>query len=248
MKRQRDEQHIDIATAQTLFVTYAEHFISALRKQKPSTIESYRDLLEYYILDFVEGVKLADLRMQHFTNMLHTLIDEGYAVSQIRNAINLAARILDLALANDLVPKNYAALVRKDIPTNPESIGKVLTVQQTATLLDYARWRYYDNGTPIVERGTTLPNRHALGYWFYVLFGLRKGELLGLRWTSIDYENQLFTVDQQVRELDGGCKLVPPKSEAAKRILPLTPYLIELLRVTCSPKSGPSGMLESRRF
>jgi integrase len=40
----------------------------------------------------------------------------------------------------------------------------------------------------------------------------------------------MFAVDQQVRELDGGCKLIPPKTEAAKRILPLTPYLIEMLR------------------
>jgi hypothetical protein len=54
MKRQRDELNIDIATAQTLFVTYAETFIRSLRKQKPSTIESYRDLLEYYFLDFVD--------------------------------------------------------------------------------------------------------------------------------------------------------------------------------------------------
>src|SRR5688500_5574771 len=37
MKRQPDEQHIDIATAQTLFVTYADSFVGALRKQKPST-------------------------------------------------------------------------------------------------------------------------------------------------------------------------------------------------------------------
>ena len=230
MKHQRDDQHIDIATAQTLFVTYAENFIGDLRKQKPSTIESYRDLLEYYILDFVERTKLADLRMHHFTTMLHTLLDEDYAISQIRTAINLAARILDVALANDLVPKNYAALVRKDIPTNPESIGKVLTVEQTVRFLEHALWRYHDDGKPIIERGQKLPNRHALGYWFYLPFGLRKGELLGLRWSSIDYDHQLFTVDQQVRELDGGCKLIPPKSEAAKRVLPLTPYLIELLR------------------
>jgi hypothetical protein len=89
--------------------------------------------------------------------MLHTLLDKGYAISQIRNAINLAARILDVALANDLVPKNYAALVRKDIPTNPESIGKVLTVEQTVWFLEFALWRYHDDGKPIVERGQKLP-------------------------------------------------------------------------------------------
>jgi integrase len=159
--------------------------------------------------------------MHHFTTMLRTLLNEGYAISQIRNAINLADRILDVALANDLVPKNYAALVRKDIPTNPESIGKVLTIEETVTFLERARWRYHDDSKPIVERGQKLPSRHALGYWFYLLFGLRKGELLGLRWSSVDYDHQLFTVDQQVRELDGGCKLIPPKSEAAKSVLPL---------------------------
>jgi len=229
MRRQRDEQHIDIATAQTLFVDYANAYLEALRKQRPSTIESYKDLLEYYILDFVEGVRLCDLRMQHFTNMLHTLLDEGYAVSQIRNAINLAARILDVALGDDLVPKNYAALVRKDVPTNPESIGIVLPVDQTAAFLAAAAWRYDVHGQRIMERGKPLPNRHALAYWFYVLFGIRKGELLGLRWISIDSEALTFTIDQQVRELTGGVKLIPPKSKGAIRTLPLTRWLADML-------------------
>src|SRR5262245_47099751 len=118
MRRQRDEQNVDIATAQTLFSDYARDFLNGLRQQKTSTVESYRDLLEYYILDFVDGVRLADVRMQHFKTMLDTLLEEGYAVSQIRNAVNLAARILDDALAAALVPKNYAALVRKDVPAN----------------------------------------------------------------------------------------------------------------------------------
>jgi hypothetical protein len=41
---------------------------------------------------------------------------------------------------------------------------------------------------------------------------------------------KMFAVNQRVCELDGGCKLIPPKTEAAKRILLLTPNLIEMLR------------------
>jgi integrase len=186
MRRQRDEQHVDIATAQTLFSDYARDFLNDLRKQKPSTIESYRDLLEYYILDFLDGVRLADLRVQHFKTMLHTLLDEEFAVSQIRNAINLAARILDVALEADLIPKNYATLVRKDIPANPDSIGRILDVEQTIALLHAAAWRYTEDGKPIVAHGQQLANRMRLVYWLAVLYGVRKGEIWGCagRWST----------------------------------------------------------------
>jgi integrase len=230
MRRQRDEQNVDIATAQTLFSDYARDFLNGLRKQKTSTVESYRDLLEYYILDFVDGVRLADVRMQHFKTMLDTLLDEGYAVSQIRNAVNLAARILDVALAADLVPKNYAALVRKDVPANQSSVGVVLSVEQTIKLLDGAAWRYDEYGKPLTERGQPIPNRLMLVYWIAALYGLRKGELLGLRWPMIDFDGLTFTIDQQVRELPGGVQLTTVKSEGSKRTLPLTSWLANQLR------------------
>lgn len=227
MIRQRDQQGIHIANAQTLFSDYASTWIGALRKQKPSTIDSYRDLLEYYVLDFVEGVRFSDLRKQHFDALLQTLLDEGYAVSQVRNAINLSARILDDALAADLVPKNYAALVRKDVPATPDSIGIVLTIDQVRALLAAARWRYGDDGTVLTDKGKPATNRMELVYWFELLYGTRKGETLGLRTTSI--AGDLFTIDKQVREMPGGVRLTDVKTKGSKRTLPLIPALSDRL-------------------
>lgn len=228
MTRQRDSQGIDIANAQTLFSDYASTWIGALRKQKPSTIDSYKDLMEYYILDFVEGVRFSDLRKGHFDSMLRTLLDEGYAVSQVRNAINLSARILEDALAADLVPKNYAALVRKDVPATPESIGVVLTTEQVRAFLAAAQWRYKDNGALLLGKsGTPVANRMELVYWFELLYGTRKGETLGLRTTSI--ADDTFTVDKQVRELPGAVKLTDVKTKGSRRTLPLIGALAERL-------------------
>jgi integrase len=226
MKRQRDSQGIDIASAQTLFSDYAGDWVGALRKQKPTTIDSYKDLLEYYILDFVEGVRFSDLRKQHFDMMLQTLLDEGYAVSQIRNAVNLAARILDDALSADLVPKNYAALMRKDVPATPDSIGVVLTIDQVRAFLAAARWRYKDDGALLLDKdGKPVPNRMELVYWFELLYGTRKGETLGLRTTS--FTTDLFTIDKQVRELPGGIKLTDVKTKGSKRTLPIVSVIAE---------------------
>jgi integrase len=229
MKRQRDEQGVDILGAQTLFSDYAGAWLAALRKQKQSTIESYRDLLEYYILDFVEGARLCDLRMQHFKTMLQTLLDEGYAVSQIRNAINLAARILDVALADDLIPKNYAALVRKDIPANPESPGIALTVDEVRRLIAAALWRYTEDSEIIVEAGKPVPNHLVLAYTLGVLLGLRKGEVLGLRWANVNLDALTITIDQQVQYIKrNGMRVTTPKG--AVRTLPITPAIAQALR------------------
>lgn len=227
MMRQRDQQGINIASAQTLFADYADTWVGALRKQRASTIDSYRDLLEYYILDFVGSVRFSDLRKQHFDNMLQTLLDEEYAVSQIRNAINLSARILDDALAADLVPKNYAALVRKDVPATPDSIGIVLSVEQVRALLTAAKWRYGDDGKMLTEKGKPVPNRMELVYWFAVLYGTRKGETLGLRTTS--FTEDIFRIDKQVRYLPGGVQLTDVKTKGSRRELPLIAAVTERL-------------------
>lgn len=230
LKKQRDTQAIDIASAQTTFSVYANAWIAKLRKPKPSTIASYRDLLAYYILDFVEDVRLADLRKSHFDTLLHTLLDEEYAISQIRNAINLSARILDDALAEDLIPKNYAALVRKDVPANPESIGVVLTYTQIRSLLAATPYRYSEAGALLKEK-RPLPSRFEALYWITVLLGLRKGEALGLAIPDIDVDHLTIKITQQVQYVKGAPQIVPPKSPEAVRTLPITAHILELIAV-----------------
>lgn len=64
-------------------------------------------------------MRFCDLRKSHFDTMLQTLLDEDYAISQIRNAVNLAARILDDALAEDLIPKTMQHSCAKMYPRIP---------------------------------------------------------------------------------------------------------------------------------
>ena len=71
---------------------------------------------------------------------------------------------------------------------------------------------------------------------FYELFlldlstGLRRGELLGLRWEDVNFDTGALTIHRQVRFVKGELTISPPKTDAAHRTILLPPPLIEVLR------------------
>ena len=56
-----------------------------------------------------------------------------------------------------------------------------------------------------------------------LLYGLRRGEVLGLRWRDIDEDDGEIRVRQQVQRINGELRLYPVKTAAGRRDLPLLP-------------------------
>jgi len=54
-----------------------------------------------------------------------------------------------------------------------------------------------------------------------LLYGLRRGEVLGLRWQDIDFEAQIIHVRQQIHRSQGQLRIGPAKTRAGSRDLPL---------------------------
>lgn len=52
--------------------------------------------------------------------------------------------------------------------------------------------------------------------------GLRQGEVLGLRWSDIDFEADTLCVSHALTRFDGTLILAEPKTERSRRILPLS--------------------------
>jgi len=62
-----------------------------------------------------------------------------------------------------------------------------------------------------------------------LIFGMRRGEVLGLRWCDIDFERQTIHVRQQLQRIRGKLEQVPVKTAAGIRDLPLVSHLQEKL-------------------
>ena len=118
-----------------------------------------------------------------------------YIHAVLRNALASAER-------DELVTRNVAKLVQ--IPTPRYKVGKGLAVAQVKKLLAEAeRTRLY-----------------AL-YVVAATLGLRRGELLGLRWTDLDLDRATLTVAQTVQRVGGRLLVDETKSEASDATVPL---------------------------
>ncbi|MGW4811668.1 site-specific integrase [Kitasatospora cineracea] len=70
---------------------------------------------------------------------------------------------------------------------------------------------------------------HTL-YVLALMLGMRRGELLGLRWSSVDLERGTLTVSTNLQRVDGELRLVLPKTLSSERTLPLpAPVLAALV-------------------
>ena len=87
-------------------------------------------------------------------------------------------------------------------------------------------------------------------YYVELATGLRRGELLGLKWEDIDFEHGNLRVKRQVARIDGEIVEAPLKTKNAYRTLPLAEDTIQVLKqqkkkagsspwVFPSPTGGP---------
>ena len=101
-------------------------------------------------------------------------------------------------------------------------------------VLPVATIRPDGRGLTVQQAKATLraANEHRL-YALYVLalfLGLRRGELLGLRWQDVDLDGAKLEVVQTLQRVGGSLRLVPPKTEDSARTIPLPPPCVDALR------------------
>lgn len=60
--------------------------------------------------------------------------------------------------------------------------------------------------------------------------GLRRGEVLGLRWSDIDFEKRTLTVAQSREQTKAGLRFKAPKTKRSRRTIALSPSVVEVLQ------------------
>jgi integrase len=118
---------------------------------------------------------------------------------------------LEDALRLDLVARNVASLVRP--PKAPHLEMKTYTPEQANQLLEAAQ-------------GSRLEALYVL----MLTSACRLGELLGLRWPSLDLERGEMQITSAMKDVQGHRWSGQPKTPHSRRMIPLTPVAVESLR------------------
>ena len=181
-------------------------------KNRPRTADLYTQIVRKHLKPTIGHVRLSKLSVQDVQRLLNHKLEGGTSIrtahairSVLRAALNRAAR-------EELVLKNAARLVdipawhRKPItPWEPEQAKVFLAAA------DGHRW---------------------YGAFLMLLtYGMRRGEVLGLRWGDIDFQTDRLHVEQQLQRVGAKLTQGPVKTEAGRRILPLTPAVRDALLI-----------------
>ena len=129
------------------------------------------------------------------------LVQQVHAV--LRNALQAAVR-------EELIQRNVAKLVQISGPTY--EVNRGLTVDQARKLLVTAR-----------------PDRLYALYVLALYLGLRRGELLGLRWEDVDLEAGSLEIRRTLQRVGGELRAVTPKTRTSRRTVPLIGLCTEAL-------------------
>src|SRR5262249_10586207 len=71
-----------------------------------------------------------------------------------------------------------------------------------------------------------------------ILYGLRRGEVLGLRWKDIDLDSGVIHVRQQLQRVHGELQLGSVKTHAGQRTLPLFDLACQALTTQAAQQAG----------
>lgn len=80
-------------------------------------------------------------------------------------------------------------------------------------------------------RSALKESRPRLRWELALTLGPRPGEVLGIEWPHIDFEEGSISIEQQIQMIDGDLRLIPyVKSDISVRKLPLPGHLADMLR------------------
>lgn len=177
------------------------------------------ELLERLIPDSIKGQPLTDIRpmeLQAFFNAFAERASKSY-MDKMRVMLNA---LFNEAVENDFCAKNPMRKIK--IPHVVERQREAFHMEDVKIILNYAMG--YNS------------RRTAVAIMTLLLTGLRRGELLGLKWT--DLTESTLAVNRAVYIKDGRPYVEEHKAKTASslRTVPLVPELSYLIRTL--PKSG----------
>ena len=173
---------------------------------RPKTHRRYQDLSAIHILPALAGVKLEVLTPDHLRFLYRERLEAGYSPRTVGHAHTLVKQALSQATADGLIPRNVAASVKP-----PKSSGTEIS---PLTPGDVRRLFSEASG-----------GRYEALYVVAVTAGLRRGELLGLKWEDLDLETRTLRVR---RTLQKG-ELLAPKTPKSRRQISLTRRAVDSL-------------------
>ena len=187
-------------------VSYAATATSARTQQ------DYRSIVNRYLIPALGSMPLTSIRPEHVQQLYAALKDRGLSAMTILHTHRLFKQALSHAVKWDLAARNVCDLVDPPRPQRTE-----MTALDTEGV---SRLRAAAIDTPFVD------------VFLVALYsGLRRSEVLALRWPEVDIERGTLRVVAGLHRINGkGLALLPTKTARSRRQVSITQDVADVLR------------------
>ena len=206
-------------------MTVAEWFTTWLNDYmkpslRPTTWESHKYQVDGHIIPALGHLRLAQLQTAHIQRLYNDKLQGGrldgkpggLSPKSVRYIHTVIHSCLEQARKESMITINPAGAVRLPKLEKPEI--KYLGTAEAAIFLAMAR-----------------ESKHFAAFYLALSTGMRRGELLALRWKDIDFEAEQLTVNQGLVRISGkGLVFQEPKTALSNRVISLAPAVAQVLK------------------
>lgn len=216
-KFQEEINSNNIDNEDILFIDYMKKWLKMISASvEPTTLNGYQGVINGRMTDYFKNTKitLQNIKPKHIQEFYQYLLDDGLSGNTVKHYHANIRKALQYAMKTDIILSNPADKV--DLPKIEEYKPKFYTSDEVKILLNEVI-------------GTKL----EIPVMIDCFYGFRRSEVIGLKWSAVDFENDTITIDHTITQSSG--KLIirdKTKTKSSKRTLPLEPivksFLIEL--------------------
>ena len=189
--------------AEMLCKDYKPTISDGVRKQYVSIVNNH--------LAELKPIRLTELRNAHLQTIINRMAMNGYSTKVMSHVKQVASQVLRLAQDNDILVRNVFERVK--IPSIEPK--KRLPLSEEQIQLVKETFRGHRMGVPVM---------------IMLYAGLRRGELLALQWSDIDFQKRVIRVSKSIAfEAKNQARVKKPKTAAGTRSVPIIDPLYEIL-------------------
>jgi integrase len=193
------------------FGIYLDQWLDGRQNITEETKKTYRSYCRTHIDQSIGSLPLEKLNPIAIQSFMNELREKGLADNTLRRIFSMVHASLNAAERMGLVQRNPANKIEK-----PKAKKKQLTVWEPEVVSDF------------LEK-----SKHHTRYWICiylaVMTGMRQGEILGLRWSDIDFDRGTISI-QQTLSHDGKKIKDGGKTSGSVRAIAISPETIRILK------------------
>ncbi|MDS1270438.1 site-specific integrase [Lipingzhangella sp. LS1_29] len=191
---------------------YLDYWLEHVAKPsvRATTYAKYEQTVRLYLKPTLGSQRLDRLRVAKIQTFLNGRLKGGDSVAKVHAMRTTLSSALTRAMREELITVNPARLVT--LPAESPERLKPWNAEEAKRFLNHAR------------------NHHLYpAFVLMLLYGLRRGEVLGLAWDDVDFEQDVMSIRRQIQRVDGSLALVEVKTRAGRRSLPLLSWARDAL-------------------